>query len=43
MQENNIRKLYENLVESYSFSEENVSFLKVIYPEISRDIKSLYV
>ncbi len=43
MLENNKIKLYENLVESYGFSEENVSFLKVIYPEISRDIKSLYV
>ena len=43
MLENNKMKLYENLVESYGFSENSMMFLKGIYPEMSKDIKDLYV
>ena len=43
MQENNIKKLYANLVESYGFSENSMMFLKGIYPEMAKDIEDLYV
>ena len=43
MQENNKRKLYDNLSESYGFSEDNIKFLKSVYPEMTKDIKNLYV
>ncbi|MBP3727306.1 MAG: DUF4176 domain-containing protein [Pseudobutyrivibrio sp.] len=43
MQENNIKKLYANLVESYGFSENSMMFLKGIYPEMANDIEDLYV
>ena len=43
MQENNIKKLYANLVESYGFSENSMMFLKGIYPEMAKDVEDLYV
>jgi hypothetical protein len=43
MQENNKRKLYDDLVESFGFSEDNTKFLHAVYPEMTKDIKNLYV
>ncbi|MCR5195468.1 MAG: DUF4176 domain-containing protein [Pseudobutyrivibrio sp.] len=43
MRENQKRELFENLVDSCGFYEENAVFLKSMYTELSLDVKSLYV
>ncbi|CBK73066.1 hypothetical protein CIY_00760 [Butyrivibrio fibrisolvens 16/4] len=43
MKENDKLKLYENLVDSYGFSEERSVLLKSIYSDLTADVKNLYV
>ena len=43
MHDNDKKKLYDNLIDSYGFSEEKTAFLKSVYTEFMSDIKAMYV